>query len=59
MARRSQAEGSIYQEADGRWTGVIGLGRVGGKGRRKKVHGATSAEVRRKLTAASSASNRA
>lgn len=48
--RRGRGEGSVYQEPDGRWTGVISFGYTpGGKRRRKKVHGATKVEVLNKL----------
>jgi integrase len=40
----------VYEEADGRWTGVISFGYTpDGKRRRKKVHGATKREVLEKL----------
>jgi integrase len=48
--RRGRGEGSVYQEPDGRWTGVISFGYTpDGKRRRKKVHGATKREVLDKL----------
>jgi integrase len=48
--RRGRGEGSVYQEPDGRWTGVISFGYTpAGKRRRKKVHGATKQEVLDKL----------
>ena len=48
--RRGRGEGSVYQEPDGRWTGVISFGYTpDGKRRRKKVHGATKQEVLEKL----------
>lgn len=48
--RRGRGEGSVYQESDGRWTGVISFGYTPtGKRRRKKVHGATKLEVMEKL----------
>jgi integrase len=48
--RRGRGEGSVYQEPDGRWTGVISFGYTpDGKRRRKKVHGATKQEVLDKL----------
>jgi integrase len=48
--RRGRGEGSVYEEADGRWTGVISFGYTpDGKRRRKKVHGATKQEVLDKL----------
>jgi integrase len=48
--RRGRGEGSIYQEADGRWTAVISFGYApDGKRRRKKVHAATKQKVLDKL----------
>ncbi|HBI45702.1 MAG TPA: site-specific integrase, partial [Planctomycetales bacterium] len=48
--RRGRGEGSVYQEPDGRWTGVIRFGyTAAGKRRRKKVHGATKQEVLAKM----------
>jgi hypothetical protein len=48
--RRGRGEGSVYQEPDGRWTGVISFGYTpDGKRRRKKVHGATKEIVLAKL----------
>jgi hypothetical protein len=48
--RRGRGEGSVYEEPDGRWTGVISFGYTpDGKRRRKKVHGATKKEVLDKL----------
>jgi integrase len=48
--RRGRGEGSVYQESDGRWTGVISFGYTPtGRRRRKKVHGATKLEVMEKL----------
>jgi integrase len=48
--RRGRGEGSIYQEADGRWVATVsrGLG-ANGKRRRDKVRGDTKAEVQGKL----------
>jgi integrase len=43
--RRGRGEGSIYQEADGRWTACVSLGYVKGKRRRKKVRGKSKAQV--------------
>jgi integrase len=41
----------VYEESDGRWTGVISFGYTpDGKRRRKKVHGATKKEVLDKLS---------
>jgi integrase len=47
--RRGKGEGAIYQEAEGRWRGVVDLGYAGGRRRRKKVTGRTRQEVVRKL----------
>src|SRR5262245_10229459 len=49
--RRGRGEGSIYQEPDGRWTGVVsfGINPATGKRRRRKVHGRTKQEVQDKL----------
>jgi integrase len=48
--RRGRGEGSIYQEADGRWTATISLGSDGqGKRRRRKVRGKSKGEVQEKL----------
>lgn len=49
MGRRGKNEGSVYQRADGVWTGSINLGVVGGRRKRKVVYGKTRAEVARKL----------
>lgn len=50
MNRRGRGEDSIYQEGD-RWRGVVSLGYgLDGRRVRKKVTGATKAEVMRKLT---------
>jgi integrase len=49
MGRRSRDEGSIYQDADGRWRASLSLGYVGGKRKRKLFSGATQAEVRKQL----------
>jgi integrase len=49
--RRGRGEGSIYEESDGRWTGVVsfGINPATGKRRRRKVHGKTKQEVQEKL----------
>jgi len=48
--RRGRGEGSIYQEADGRWTATISLGSDGqGKRRRRKIRGKSKGEVQEKL----------
>lgn len=45
-ARRGRGEGSIFQRAsDGRFVGVVDLGRIDGKRQRKVVYGATRREV--------------
>ena len=49
MARRGPGEGGVYQRADGRWVGAVGLGWVGGRRRRKVVYGKTRREAREKL----------
>ncbi len=49
MGRRGKNEGSVFQRADGVWTGSINLGMVGGRRKRKVVYGKTRAEVARKL----------
>jgi integrase len=48
--RRGRSEGSIYQRADGQWTGSISIGYdANGKRRRRTVYGATKGEVQEKL----------
>lgn len=48
--RRSGGEGSVYQRAsDGLWVGMLDLGIVQGKRRRKTVYGQTEREVLQKL----------
>ena len=50
--RRGRGESSIYQRADGRWTGSISLGYdAAGKRVRRDVYGATKAEAATKLRA--------
>ncbi|MGH3501362.1 MAG: tyrosine-type recombinase/integrase [Nocardioidaceae bacterium] len=49
MVRRQRGEGSIFHRADGQWAGVLDLGWVGGKRRRKTVYGRTQASVVKKL----------
>lgn len=50
VARRTRGDGSIYQrESDGRWVGVVDMGRVGGKRVRKTVTAATLKELRPKF----------
>lgn len=49
-ARRIAGEGSLYQrESDGRWVGVIDLGWVGGKRKRKTVYGRTKTEASNRM----------
>lgn len=48
MAKRGNAEGTIYKRKDGRWCAQVSLGR----GRRKALYGATRADVAQKLTTA-------
>ncbi len=52
MAKRGQNEGSIYKRRDGRWVGVISLGYVNRKRKRKAFYGATRREVQERLTTA-------
>ncbi len=52
MAKRGANEGTIYLRQDGRWQGVLNLGYVGGKRRRKSFYAHTRAEVAAKLLAA-------
>jgi len=48
--RRGSGEGGVYQRAsDGRWVGVVDLGWIDGKRRRRTVYGATRAEAVAKL----------
>lgn len=47
--RRGHGEGSIYQRPDGRWAGMLDLGWIDGKRRRRMVAGTTRAEVVGKL----------
>ncbi len=50
MSRRGRGEGGIYKrESDGRWVGVLDLGWIDGKRRRRVVYGPTRAEVVEKL----------
>ena len=50
--RRGQNEGSIFQRRDGRWCGILSLGRRAGKRARKSFYGATAAEVQEQMTKA-------
>jgi integrase len=57
--RRSHGEGSIYRRAsDGRWVGMLDLGWVDGKRRRRPVYGRSETEVRRKLAQLREQANR-
>jgi integrase len=47
--RRPAGDGSVYKAPDGRWRGVVDLGWVDGKRRRKYVAGATQAQALEKL----------
>ncbi|SEH03503.1 Site-specific recombinase XerD [Nonomuraea solani] len=47
--RRSQGEGSVHLRSDGRWAGVVDLGYIDGKRRRKTVYGRTEREALAKL----------
>jgi integrase len=48
--RRGRGEGSIYQEADGRWAACVSFGYDGkGRRRRRKVRGKTKADVQARL----------
>jgi integrase len=49
--RRGRGEGSIYLEADGRWTAVVsfGIDPITGKRRRRKVRGTTKQAVQNRL----------
>lgn len=50
MSRHSQGEGTIYQRADGRWTGALYVTTTDNKRTRTYVYGKTRAEVHEKLT---------
>src|SRR5579872_6712167 len=47
--RRPPGDGSVYKAPDGRWRGVVDLGWVDGKRRRKYVAGSTQAQALEKL----------
>ena len=47
--RRPAGDGSVYRTDDGRWRGVVDLGFVDGKRKRKYVSGQTQAEALGKL----------
>ena len=56
MAKKRIAnQGTVYQRKDGRWEGILNLGYVGGKRRRKSFFAHTQAEVAAKLLAAARA----
>ncbi|ETA03989.1 site-specific recombinase XerD [Frankia sp. CcI6] len=49
-SRRAHGEGGLYQRAsDGRWVGVVDLGWIDGKRRRRTVYGRTQKEARDKM----------
>jgi integrase len=52
MTRRGRNEGTIYERADGRWTGAVDEGWRDGRRVRRQVYGKTRREVADKLTAA-------
>ena len=48
--RRARGEGSVYRRvSDGLWVGMLDLGIVDGRRRRKTVYGQSEREVARKL----------
>src|SRR6185369_11827098 len=48
--RRAHGEGGLYQRAsDNRWVGVVDLGWIDGKRRRRTVYGRTQKEAREKM----------
>ena len=47
--RRAHGEGSIYRRPDGRWVGMLNLGIVAGKRKRRAYYGQTQEEVLGKL----------
>lgn len=48
--RRPSGEGAVYQrKSDGLWVGMLDLGIIGGKRRRKTVYGQTAGQARAKL----------
>ena len=56
MAKKRIAnQGTVYQRRDGRWEGILNLGYVGGKRRRKSFFAHTQVEVSAKLLAAARA----
>lgn len=53
MARRAHGDGGLFARKDGRWQGILELGRDGsGKRQRLSVYGRTRREVAQKLEAA-------
>lgn len=57
-SRRPHGEGSLYKRPDGRWVGMLDLGTVGGRRRRRALYGRTQEEVVAKLQAAAHAVRR-
>jgi integrase len=55
--RRPAGDGSVYRAPDGRWRGVVDLGWVEGKRRRKYVSASTQAEALVKLRSAQRAAD--
>lgn len=49
MTKRGNGEGSIFKRKDGRWVGIVDLGWVAGKRRRKHCYGKTRHEVQERL----------
>lgn len=49
MSKRGNGEGSIYKRKDGRWVGVVTIGRDQGRQVRNSVYGSSQREVREKL----------
>jgi integrase len=47
--RRGHGEGSVYRRSDGHWAGMLDLGWIDGKRKRRSVSGRTRAEVVKKL----------
>jgi len=50
MSRRGKREGSIYQDADGRWIAAVTVGYYRGRRLRRRVVGATREQVSQRLT---------
>ena len=49
QGKRGSGEGSIYKNAEGRWTAAITIGYVKGKRRRKVIYASTRTEVASQL----------